>query len=125
MKNNVKTLLRQLGYTLTADDDWLIEYLLDEVRRDILIFCNIDVIPDAASHICTRRTVGRFLTVKFVGNDLGDGFDFEGAITQIKEGDVSVSYGQCINTKDVFLHAITAMRTYGQEELICYRKMRW
>ncbi|MDO4765160.1 MAG: hypothetical protein Q4A29_03800 [Eubacteriales bacterium] len=114
----VKQRLLSLGYQPVDEDDWLIDYMIKVKRQEILNYCNVDEIPEELEHILIERICGSILAQKTIQNPQNT----EGVIKSIKEGDVSIDYAVS-NASPLSL--FSQMANTGEEELICYRQMKW
>ena len=113
------------GYEVKNDDNWLIDYFLKEIENEILNFCNTKELPEQLRYILVRRAAGRFLLAKLSSNGLGESFDYSAAVKEIREGDVSISYADRADYKSIFITQISAMASFGEDELIGFRRLKW
>ena len=125
IRSNLIGLLKSIHYEVKDDDNWLIDYLLKEIENDILNFCNIKELPEQLRYILVRRAAGRFLLAKLSSNGLGENFDYSTAVKEIREGDVSISYADGADYKSVFITQVSAMASFGEGELIGFRRLKW
>ena len=118
MTTKIKERLLSLNYQPVETDDWLIDYLLKVKRQEILNYCNVDEVPEELEHILVERICGSFLAQKAIQNPQNT----ESVIKSIKEGDVAIDYAVSVaNPMALF----AAMAAAGEEELLCYRQMKW
>ena len=118
MTTKIKERLLSLNYQPVETDDWLIDYLLKVKRQEILNYCNVDEVPEELEHILVERICGSFLAQKAIQNPQNT----ESVIKSIKEGDVAIDYVVSVaNPMALF----AAMAAAGEEELLCYRQMKW
>lgn len=125
IRSNLIGLLKSIHYEVKDDDNWLIDYLLKEIENDILNFCNIKELPEQLRYILVRRVAGRFLLAKISSNGLGESFDYSTAVKEIREGDVSISYADGADYKSIFITQVSAMASFGEDELIGFRRLKW
>lgn len=125
IRSNLVGLLKAMNYEVKDDDNWLIDYFLKEIENDILNFCNIKELPEQLRYILVRRAAGRFLLAKLSSNGLGESFDYSAAVKEIREGDVSISYADRADYKSVFITQVSAMASFGEDELIGFRRLKW
>ena len=111
--------LLSLGYELQEDDEFTLEQAMIEAEQYIMNYCNLESVPEGLKDICC----GSFLQTKASMGEL-DGFDVESAVSNIQEGDVSISFNEGINHSQLFDNLINTL-TKKESELVCYRKMRW
>lgn len=118
MTTQIKQRLLSLNYQPVSEDDWLIDYMFKVKRQEILNYCNVDEVPEQLEPILIERVCGSFLAQKTIQNPQNT----EGVIKSIKEGDVSIDYAVSnVNPLSLF----SQMARAGEEELICYRQMKW
>lgn len=86
--------LEGLGYILKPGDIETLGFLIGKVESDILNFCNIDALPNAAAYIAIDMVCGEFLLEKkSAGNLILNGIDLNKSdVKSISEGDTSVSF---------------------------------
>lgn len=118
MTAKIKERLISLNYQPVAEDDWLIEYMMKVKRQEILNYCNIDEVPEELEHILIERVCGSFLAQKAIQNPQNT----ESVVKSIKEGDVSIDYAVLSVSP---LSLFSQMAASGEEELLCYRQMKW
>lgn len=122
----IKRLLT-FGYTdSNKHDATLIEFISQKVENHIKTSCNITSIPDELYNIAVDRVCGEFLfTKKQTGQlTIGD-VDLTGAITSIKEGDVSVNFDANTSEEAMFKQMVDYLMTKGEGDFVCYRKIKW
>ena len=118
MTAKIKERLISLNYQPVAEDDWLIEYMMRVKRQEILNYCNVGEVPEELEHILIERVCGSFLAQKAIQNPQNT----ESVVKSIKEGDVAIDYAVSVaNPMALF----AAMAAAGEEELLCYRQMKW
>lgn len=107
------------GYTTTADDQTLIEYILSAERQHILNDINQDQLPDGLQYDLRDIVVGRFLMARKAAV-IGD--DALNVVKSISEGGVSVSIGGTTAEEriDALVGVLLKERDYS-----CFRKLRW
>lgn len=112
----IKTLT---GYTTTADDQALIEYIMAAEVQHVLNDINQDTLPDALNMDVRDVVAGRFIMARKVAI-IGD--DSLNVVKSISEGGVSVSLGG--TTAEQRLDALTRLLT-KERDYSCFRKFRW
>ena len=115
--------LLSLGYELQEDDEFTLEQAMIETEQYIMNDCNLESVPEGLKYVATDICCGSFLQTKASMGEL-DGFDVESAVSNIQEGDVSISFNEGINQTQLFDNLINTL-TKKESELVCYRKMRW
>ena len=107
------------GYTTTADDQMLIEYILSAEKQHILNDINQDQLPDGLQYDLRDIVAGRFLMARKAAI-IGD--DALNMVKSISEGGVSVSIGG--TTADERIDAL-AKALLKERDYSCFRKLRW
>ncbi|WP_311194409.1 hypothetical protein [Selenomonas noxia] len=107
------------GYTVTAEDDALLQYLYQSERQHILNVCNCADLPAELELILDETVAGRFLQLRKAAV-LGDAaLD---VVKSIREGDTTVEFGG--KSAEQRLDAIIAVWT-KERDLLCFRRLRW
>lgn len=107
------------GYTTTADDQALIEYIMAAEVQHVLNDINQDTLPDALSMDVRDVVAGKFIMARKAAI-IGD--DSLNVVKSISEGGVSVSLGG--TTAEQRLDALTRLLT-KERDYSCFRKFRW
>lgn len=119
--------LEGLGYVLKPGDIETLGFLIGKVESDILNFCNIDALPDAAVYIAIDMACGEFLLDKKAAGDLIiNGVDLSKAdVKSISEGDTSVSFDSnsqnAAQKADVLINSLLD----SQNDLYRFRRFVW
>ncbi len=121
--DDVVVRLLSLGYELQEDDEFTLEQTMIETEQYIMNYCNLESVPEGLKYVATDMCCGSFLQTKASMGEL-DGLDMESAISDIQEGDVSISFSNGMDYSQMFDKLINTL-TKKESELICYRKMRW
>ena len=118
--------LVSFGYILKEDDDWSICFAMQKVENQIKNSCNTTSIPDGLFHVAVDNVCGEFLfTKKATGKLEIDDIDFEGAVKQISEGDVTITFADGASDEDRFNQFINHLMTLEEGDLVCFRKLQW
>lgn len=125
----VKERLEMLGYECKATDMQAVDFCVEKVRCSIKNKTHLACIPKGLEYIAVDMAVGEFLTFKktFAPDDLS-GFDLGSAVKQIQEGDTNIVFvtGEGSLTPEQRLdRLINHFMTYGQKELMHYRRLQW
>ena len=112
----IKTLT---GYTTTADDQALIEYIMAAEVQHVLNDINQDTLPGALNMDVRDVVAGKFIMARKAAI-IGD--DSLNVVKSISEGGVSVSLGG--TTAEQRLDALTRLLT-KERDYSCFRKFRW
>ena len=120
----VKTRLKYLGYELAEADYSLVDFITTSTGQYIKNFCNVERVPMGLMYVWVDAICGEFLYQKKSMGALSD-FDFERAVTSIKEGDTQVNLSEGQTPEQQFDACINAMRQIDVAEMLRYRRLVW
>ena len=125
----VESVLKRLvsfGYNLKEDDSFVICFAIQKVENHIKNSCNTNTVPDGLLNVAVDMVCGEVLfTKKQTGKlELTD-LDLDGAITSIKEGDVTVQFANGSSDEDKFNSFLDYLLHHGEGDFVCYRKLKW
>lgn len=131
-KTFVKMIVQRLlnfGLKLVESDNWIVMFCMNKAINHVKNSANISVIPSELYEIIVDRICGEFLFNKHKSNQLTlDNFDFDIAVKQLQEGDTTIQFAinEGSETDEQKLTSlINYLITYGEGDLICYRKLKW
>lgn len=131
-KTFVKMVVQRLlnfGLKLVESDNWIIMFCMNKAINHVKNSANISVIPNELYEIIVDRICGEFLFNKHKSNQLTlDNFDFDMAVKQLQEGDTTIQFAinEGSETDEQKLTSlINYLISYGEGDLICYRKLKW
>ena len=127
----VKNLVvERLGFfNITDYKDAQLEYLIKKVLNSINNITNqnytAETFPTSILEIWVDKVVGEYLQLLKVTNSLPDDYDLSSIATQIKEGDITVSFGNSTTSDDeVRLTKAINYLLFGRDsELVRYRRL--
>lgn len=123
---DVLEILPAFGYTPTDKDTPLIRLSIQRALIHVRSFCNIDKIPDDLMPEVLRMSCGEFLHSKLMTGDLGDGgIVFPDRVSQITEGDTSVSLAGAGTEANNFAQLVDEMRHGDPYVLEHNRRVHW
>jgi hypothetical protein len=118
--------LKSFGVTVTNDDAFTVAFSIDMTANHIKNTCNTDGIPEGLFNVGVDMVCGDVLEILHGMNKLNlDGMDLGAIITQIKEGDTSVSFDASATDSGKLRTIIDHLMNGRRGELLCYRKMTW
>ena len=120
--------LESLGYTIQADDGWMIAFSVQKVENRIKNSCNVSSIPDGLKFEAVDMICGEFLFALKQTGKLNEQFDLETAVKQVQAGDTSVTFavGDGSNTPEQRLqYLLNYLMTKGEGDFVCYRRIKW
>ena len=125
MIDETLTLLTAFGLDVTEEDAFLI-LICESVTERICNLTNRQEVPNGLTYLAAEMAAGEYL-YRLYKAGLLSGFDFDAAVSSIKEGDTSVSFAVSEDTTDEGKLAalITYLREGRQAELYHYRRLVW
>ena len=108
-----------------VEESFPLAFAVRKTEVEILDYCHIDLIPSVLYPLLADRAVGKYLyDLKQTGKLEMETLDLSGAVSELKEGDVSISFsGSSDESKlDQLLHM---MMETGKGQLACYRRIRF
>lgn len=90
---------------------------VDRVNDHILVYCNIDEVPERLRHLAAKASVAEYLAGISDASEIQRGH----AVSGVQQGDTSVQYG---DTGAMISQYIERNRLDGRL-LNAYRKLRW
>lgn len=122
--------LSQCGYSIEENqgaDEPLLYFIAKEEKQKILNITHQGVFPKKLLHTLIRRIVGNFFYLKLRSGQLklGENLDLSGAVSEIKEGDTSVSFREGASDLERLDALINYLQNYGEKEIRCFRRIKW
>lgn len=122
----IKKLLLSFGYTAQQKDEALIELAIERVWISVKAFTHLKHIPDELKPEMMSMIVGEFLYAKKnLGGLEEGGIVFPKRVSQITEGDTSLSISNIGKTEDDFDDMIDALRHGNPHVLEHWRALHW
>lgn len=121
---SIKERLAFFGYELsTIEEEKQIEYLREKIERMIKNRCHINQIPKELISYERDRICGEFLWEK-KQSGTWTSLQTDPTVTSIQEGDVNVHFtGQ--DSAEMKLDKLIQFFMGNEEELLCYRTIKW
>lgn len=114
------------GYELQEGDCFEICFNTSKVENHIKNHCNINTVPEGLYEVAIDRICGEFF---FGRKQTGlleiASLDLDGALSSIKEGDTQVNFASDDSDDAKFSVLVQTLRTSGEGDLVCYRKLKW
>lgn len=127
MISRLKDRLDFLGFTPVESDEGVMEELLTEASKKVIAEVGLCSLPDGLEGVTIDIAVGEYLFLKKAAGSL-NGFDVDGAVKQLQEGDTSITYafGDGSKTDEERLdELIEHLRKISPVIAASWRKMRW
>ena len=126
IESDVEKYIESFGVQLTPGDSFLLSEAIEKVRYYIKNRTNQDEVPEGIKYLWINRSVGEFLNFKKVMGKLDiNGLNFGRIAKEISEGDTKVVFDNTKTTGDKFEVFLSSMLTYGEDEIIRYRRFVW
>lgn len=126
MIEEVKKLLKQLGYEVKREDDYYLEFAVEKAESEVKSFCNISTIIKQLEQVVTQKAAGYFLHMK---NSLGQLKDFivnETVVKSIQVGDTNTTFAISDSSPELKLNGyIQLLIDSGYNEMMRYRRLIW
>lgn len=124
----VKLRLKMFKIDVTEEDTATVDYLIQKALNSINNITNQnyteDTFPPAIFEIWVDKAVGEYLNLKKLTGELPESYDLSMAVSQIKEGDTSVSFSG--SSDEEKLNVVIGYFLSGRDsELIRYRRLLW
>ena len=126
INEDVKKMIKSVGYEIVDADLFLLEQSIDKVKFYILNKTNQNKVPAGLKYVWINRSVAEFLNFKKALGKLNiDGLNFGRIAKEIGEGDTKVVFDNTKTTGDKFEVFLAELITYGEDELLKYRRLVW
>jgi hypothetical protein len=120
----VTDMLEAMGVQYIDEDYDYIMDCIEYAKNYIKDYCNLDRLPAPLFACCARLAAGKYLKKKLAMGELED-FDFDVAVSSLKEGDVTISYSDTDKSnREIFVDILEDM-TEVDEKIIKYRRLSW
>lgn len=126
IREDVKKYLKSLGYEVVDGDLFLLDNSIQTVKYYICNKTNQKKVPEGLKYVWINRSVAEFLDFKLKLNQLNIlGLNFNRIAKEISEGKTKVVFDDTKSTGDKFEVYLTNLLTYGEEEILRFRRLVW
>ena len=126
IKEDVKKYLKSLGYDVVDSDLFLLDNSIQTVKYEIGNKTNQRKVPEGLKYVWINRSVAEFLNFKLKTNQLDiPSLNFNRIAKEISEGKTKVVFDDSKTTGDKFEVFLLDMSTYGENEILKYRRLVW
>ena len=126
IKEDVKKYLKSLGYEVVDGDLFLLDNSIQTVKYEIGNKTNQKKVPEGLKYVWINRSVAEFLNFKLKTNQLDiPSLNFNRIAKEISEGKTKVVFDDSKTTGDKFEVFLLSMSTYGENEILKYRRLVW
>ncbi len=116
--------LRSVGIELEDGEYSDVALAIQKVDIQIKNICNVQSLPYGLRNVAVDRVCGEVVYRRYLTKKLPENLDVESAIKQLSIGDTTVSYSSDEPDKRV-LTLVGFLKSSGEGELLCYRKLTW
>ncbi len=113
-----------IGIVLEENEYSDVALAIQKVDLQIKNICNVQSLPYGLRNVAVDRVCGEVIYIKYLMKELPENFDAESSIKQLSIGDTTVSYSSDAPDKKV-LTLVGFLKSSGEGELLCYRKLTW
>lgn len=125
----VKKRLLSFGYTITSDDYFTLDFIIQKIVYEVQNNINRKTIPDELRYEVIDMVCGEFLFGKYASGNLDiETIDLSPIASQIKEGDTSVSFSfghGSYSPEERFTSIIGHMKDNNKPGFAAYRRIKW
>jgi hypothetical protein len=126
IREDVKKYLKSLGYEVVDGDLFLLDNYIQAVKYQIGNKTNQRKVPEGLKYVWINRSVAEFLNFKLKMNQLDiPSLNFNRIAKEISEGKTKVVFDDSKTTGDKFEVFLLDMSTYGENEILKYRRLVW
>ncbi|BBM48353.1 hypothetical protein JMUB3933_1869 [Leptotrichia wadei] len=126
IKEDVKNYLKSLDYEIVNTDLFLLDNAIQTVKYYICNKTNQKKVPEGLKYVWINRSAAEFLDFKLKLNQLNIlGLNFNRIAKEISEGKTKVVFDDTKSTGDKFEVYLANLLTYGEEEILRFRRLVW
>lgn len=126
IKEDVKNYLKSLDYEIVDTDLFLLDNAIQTVKYYICNKTNQKKVPEGLKYVWINRSAAEFLDFKLKLNQLNIlGLNFNRIAKEISEGKTKVVFDDTKSTGDKFEVYLANLLTYGEEEILRFRRLVW
>lgn len=121
-----RVLQRLASFGCTDPDEWAVQFCIDKAKNHIKNQINRTDIPAELAEVLTDRACGEYLQAAYASGKLDlESLDLTNAVQSVSEGDTSVTFAADASDSARLNALIARLLTAGEEDLLCFRKLRW
>ena len=126
IKEDVKNYLKSLDYEIVDTDLFLLDNAIQTVKYYICNKTNQKKVPEGLKYVWINRSAAELLDFKLKLNQLNIlGLNFNRIAKEISEGKTKVVFDDTKSTGDKFEVYLANLLTYGEEEILRFRRLVW
>lgn len=121
-----RVLQRLASFGCTAPDEWAVQFCIEKVENHIRNQINRADIPAELAEVLTDRACGEYLQSAYAAGKLElESLDLTNAVQSVSEGDTSVTFASDSSDSARLTALINRLLSTGEDDLLCFRKLRW
>lgn len=124
MIEDVTKRLLSYGYPVTADDSWVLNFIILKTENHIKNQCNTSVVPEGLHEVAVDMVVGEFMQGKKSSIGQLTGINLEAIVKSIQEGDSKVEFTGELSPEQR-LESLIAYLMHGNMNFATYRRIKW
>lgn len=124
MIQKLTNLLEFLGYEVTANDAYGLQFSLDCTEQYIKNHCNIAIVPVELEYSWLNLAAANFLASKYSTGQLSSE-QIEQVVKRIQDGDATVEYAASTDPNVTFVNYLNELKGHHSNGLNNFRKLRW
>ena len=121
MLEDVIKRLQGLGFSVTENDNWVLNFCIDKVENHIKNNCNVSEVPQGLHEVAVDLICGEYLQGKFNAGQLGD---YSQAVSKIKEGDTDITFVSGMSEAELLKTLINTLCS-REIDFAAYRRFKW
>ncbi len=120
----IKLRLKSLGYEVTDEDVFALEFVMGKIEQYIKHFCNIDEVPECLEYPFIELCVSDFMISKLSMGKL-ESMELEQVVKTIEDGDTTVSFQSGMDANTRFVTYFDSLTKTQEQSLLRHRKLVW
>lgn len=119
-------LKRLASFGCTAPDEWAVQFCIGKAENHIRNQINRADIPAELAEVLIDRACGEYLQSAYAAGKLDlENLDLTNAVQSVSEGDTSVTFASDSSDSARLTVLINRLLSTGEDDLLCFRKLRW
>ena len=122
--DDVKNRLNSLGYEVSDDDTFVLNFIINKVEQHIKHYCNINEVPESLGYVAIDMTCGEFLQSKKSTGQL-TALQIEPIVKRITDGDSTVEFTSSVDNEAIFNAFVSKLISGYEADLLAHRCIVW
>lgn len=120
----IKLRLKSLGYEVTDEDSFALEFVMGKIEQYIKHFCNINEVPDCLEYPFIELCVSDFMISKMSMGKL-ESMELEQIVKTLEDGDTTISFQSGMDANTRFVTYFENLAKTQEQSLLRHRKLVW